>query len=181
MNVERFSIEGLLLLTPRVFGDERGWFKETYQAPRYRELGIPDLPQHNVSSSKRGVIRGLHFQREPHAQGKLIQVLRGSVWDVVVDVREGSPTFGSWLAFDLSADNHRQLWVPPGFAHGFQALELDCELLYLHSAPYSPDAERALNPCDPRLAIHWPLPIVNLSERDRKHAILTEEFKGIVL
>jgi dTDP-4-dehydrorhamnose 3,5-epimerase len=157
MNVERFSIEGLLLLTPRVFGDERGWFKETYQAPRYRELGIPDLPQHNVSSSKRGVIRGLHFQREPHAQGKLIQVLRGSVWDVVVDVREGSPTFGSWLAFDLSADNHRQLWVPPGFAHGFQALEDDTVFHYACSALYNPQAEGAFHVFSQKLALPWPL------------------------
>jgi dTDP-4-dehydrorhamnose 3,5-epimerase len=157
MNVDRCALEGVLQLTPRVFTDDRGWFKETYQAPRYRELGIPELPQHNVSLSKKGVVRGLHFQRDPHAQGKLIQVLRGAVWDVVVDLREGSPTYGQWASFDLSAENHRQLWVPAGFAHGFQALEDDTVFHYACSALYNPAAEGAIHVFSPALALAWPL------------------------
>jgi len=157
MNVQKGRLDGILILTPRVFGDERGWFKETYQAPRYAEFAIPALPQHNVSSSKRGVIRGLHFQREPHAQGKLVQVLSGSVWDVVVDIREGSPTFGEWESFEVSAANHVQIWVPPGFAHGFQACDDDTVFHYACSALYAPAAEGALNVFSAKLALPWPL------------------------
>jgi dTDP-4-dehydrorhamnose 3,5-epimerase len=157
MNVEKGRLEGILVITPRVFGDERGWFKETYQGPRYRDLGIPELPQHNVSLSKKGVVRGLHFQREPHAQGKLIQVLRGAVWDVVVDIRESSPTYGQWESFEVSAENHRQVWIPAGFAHGFQALEDDTVFHYACSALYNPAAEGALHVFSESLALPWPL------------------------
>lgn len=156
MNVERGKIDGVLLVTPRVFSDDRGWFKETYQAPRYRELGVPELPQHNVSLSNKGVIRGLHFQRAPHAQGKLVQVLRGAVWDVVVDIREGSPTYGQWESFELSAENHRQVWVPPGLAHGFQALEDDTVFHYGCSALYEPAAEETLHVFSEALGLPWP-------------------------
>jgi dTDP-4-dehydrorhamnose 3,5-epimerase len=172
MNVQKGRLDGILILTPRVFGDERGWFKETYQAPRYAEFAIPALPQHNVSSSKRGVIRGLHFQREPHAQGKLIQVLRGSVWDVVVDIREGSPTYGQWESFDLSADNHRQLWIPAGFAHGFQALEDDTVFHYACSELYAPAAEGAIYVFSQALTLPWPLrdaAIVNAKDLAAPH------------
>jgi len=157
MNVERCALEGVLQLMPRVFADDRGWFKETYQAPRYREFGIPELPQHNVSLSKKGVVRGLHFQSDPHAQGKLIQVLRGAVWDVVVDLREASPTYGRWVSFDLSAENHRQLWVPAGFAHGFQALEDDTVFHYACSALYDPASEGAIHVFSKELGLPWPL------------------------
>lgn len=156
MNVEKGRLEGILVITPRVFADDRGWFKETYQAPRYRELGIPELVQQNVSLSKKGVIRGLHFQREPHAQGKLIQVLRGAVWDVVVDIREDSPTYGQWESFDVSAENHRQVWIPAGFAHGFQALEDDTVFHYACSALYNPAAEDSFNVFSEALALPWP-------------------------
>lgn len=156
MNVEKGRLEGILVITPRVFGDERGWFKETYQGPRYRDLGIPELPQHNVSLSKKGVVRGLHFQREPHAQGKLIQVLRGAVWDVVVDIRESSPTYGQWESFEVSAENHRQVWIPAGFAHGFQALEDDTVFHYACSALYNPAAEGAYHVFSEELALPWP-------------------------
>ena len=157
MKVERGHLSGVLVLTPRVFADDRGWFKETYHAARYLEAGIPELPQHNVSVSRRGVIRGLHFQRAPHAQGKLVQVLRGAVYDVVVDFREGSPTYGRWEAFEVTAENHRQLWVPAGFAHGFQALEDDTIFHYACSALYAPSAEGAYHPYSESLAIPWPL------------------------
>jgi dTDP-4-dehydrorhamnose 3,5-epimerase len=156
MNVEIGKLEGILVITPRVFVDDRGWFKETYQSPRYSELGIPELVQQNVSLSKKGVIRGLHYQREPHAQGKLVQVLRGAVWDVVVDIRESSPTYGQWEAFDVSAENHRQVWIPPGFAHGFQALEDDTLTVYGCSNTYEPRSEQAIDPLSLLLSIPWP-------------------------
>jgi dTDP-4-dehydrorhamnose 3,5-epimerase len=157
MNVEKGKLEGILLITPRVFSDERGWFKETYQSPRYRELGIPELVQQNVSLSKKGVIRGLHFQREPHAQGKLVQVLWGAVWDVVVDIRENSPTYGEWEAYELRAESHRQIWIPPGFAHGFQALEDDTVFEYACSALFDPASEGAIHVFSKHLGLPWSL------------------------
>lgn len=167
MNVEKGRLEGILVITPRVFSDERGWFKETYQSPRYRELGIPELVQQNVSLSKKGVIRGLHFQREPHAQGKLVQVLQGAVWDVVVDIRENSPTYGQWESFEVSAENHRQVWIPSGFAHGFQALEDDTVFHYACSALYAPVTEGCVSPFSLNISIPWPESDEIRSTRDR--------------
>jgi dTDP-4-dehydrorhamnose 3,5-epimerase len=167
MNVEKGKLEGVLVITPRVFSDDRGWFKETYQSPRYRELGIPELVQQNVSLSKKGVIRGLHFQREPHAQGKLIQVLRGAVWDVVVDIREDSPTYGQWESFDVTAENHRQVWIPAGFAHGFQALEDETVLHYACSGLYHPVSEGCYHAFSELLELPWAAAVeAVLNERD---------------
>ena len=157
MNVTPGRLAGVQLLTPRVFADDRGWFKETYQGPRYATLGIGDLPQHNVSASRKGVIRGLHFQCGAYAQGKLVQVLRGAVWDVVVDMREDSPTHGQWESFEVTAENHLQVWIPAGFAHGFQALEDDTVFHYACTALYNPQAEAAVHVFSPRLALPWPL------------------------
>lgn len=128
-----------------------------------------------------GAVRGMHYQLPPVAEVKLVTCLRGRVFDVAVDLRADSTTFLRWHGEILSPENRRALAIPQGFAHGFQALEVDCELLYLHSAPYRPEAERALNACDPRLGIDWPLPISDMSDRDRGHAMLTENFAGIVL
>jgi dTDP-4-dehydrorhamnose 3,5-epimerase len=129
----------------------------------------------------RGTVRGLHFQHPPYAEIKLVTCLHGEVFDVAVDLRRGSPTFLSWHAERLSGENHRTLAIPRGFAHGFQTLSEDCEMLYLHSAAYQPAAEAGLNPRDPRLAIHWPDEIAQLSERDASHPFIDESFQGVSL
>ena len=126
-------------------------------------------------------MRGLHYQRPPAPEAKLVSCLRGAVWDVAVDLRANSPTFLQWHAQELSAHNHTALLIPPGFAHGFQALEDGAELLYVHSAPYTPACEGALNVHDPRLCITWPLPVHGLSPRDAAHPLLGADFEGIVL
>jgi len=157
MKVLETSIPGLLILEPRVFGDDRGFFMETFHAKKYADAGIPGpFVQDNFSRSARGTLRGLHFQ-EPQAQGKLVQVLAGAVYDVAVDVRRGSPTFGKWEGVELSAQNRRQLWVPPGFAHGFCVLSDSADFHYKCTALYAPETERAIAWNDPDLAIAWPL------------------------
>ena len=166
MKVETTELPGVLVLEPRIFGDERGFFLETYNAPRYAAAGISGpFVQDNLSRSVRGTLRGLHFQ-EPHGQGKLVQVLQGCVWDVAVDVRRGSPTFGQYVARELSAENRRQLWVPPGFAHGFCVLSASADFSYKCTALYSPASERAIAWDDPDLGIAWPITEPLLSGRD---------------
>ena len=147
------------LIRPRRFGDDRGWFVETYNAERYATLGIGiAFVQDNHSMSRDpGVLRGLHWQAPPHAQDKLVRCVRGRIWDVAVDVRRGSPTFGRWVAAELSADNGHQLFVPVGFAHGFVTLEPDTEVEYKVSALYTPSAEGGVLWNDPQLNLPWPL------------------------
>jgi dTDP-4-dehydrorhamnose 3,5-epimerase len=158
------DLPGVVVVEPAVFGDERGWFMESWNGPRFeaglRELGLPaagDFVQDNHSCSKAGVLRGLHYQLPPHPQGKLVRVVRGAAFDVAVDIRRGSPHFGRWTGVELTADNRRQLWIPPGFAHGFLALEDDTHFLYKTSGPYARDCERAIAWNDPAIAIAWPL------------------------
>ncbi len=171
MTAVETEIEGLRVFAPRVFEDERGSFMEVYHAARYAEEGLTErFVQDNLSRSRRGVIRGLHFQRR-HPQGKLIQVVRGAVYDVAVDLRSGSPTFGQHLGVDLSDTNHRQLWVPPGFAHGFCALS-DADVLYKCTDVYHPDDEGGLLWDDPALGIAWPVETPMLSDRDLQHPTL---------
>jgi len=167
MRVTPLAIPEVLLVEPAVFGDARGFFLEAHNQARYAELGIAGpFVQDNVSRSRRGVVRGLHFQ-EPDAQGKLVQALRGAVWDVAVDVRVGSPTFGRWVAAELTAENHRQLWVPAGFAHGFAVLEDDTLFAYKCTAYYRPEHERAVRWDDPAIGIPWPVDgAPQLSARD---------------
>jgi len=156
----------VLLIEPRVFGDSRGFFLETFAAPRYADAGIrAPFVQDNWSRSVRGTLRGLHFQ-EPHAQGKLVQVLRGAVYDVAVDIRRGSPTFGRWVGYELNEENKHQLWVPPGFAHGFAVLSDSCDFLYKCTELYRPDAERSIAWNDPALAIDWKVDAPLLSPKD---------------
>jgi dTDP-4-dehydrorhamnose 3,5-epimerase len=150
---------------PAVFGDDRGWFMESFNAARFdaalRALGLPPAPafvQDNHSCSQAGVLRGLHYQLPPHAQGKLVRVTQGRAWDVAVDIRRDSPRFGQWCAAELSAENRHQLWIPPGFAHGFLALEDDTHFLYKTTDVYARDCERSIRWDDPALAIAWPLP-----------------------
>ncbi len=152
------ALPSVVVVQPRLFRDERGWFFESWSARTTRELvGDATFVQDNHSSSDRGVLRGLHYQLPPSAQGKLVRCGRGRVWDVAVDVRRDSDTFGEWVGEELSADNHRQLWIPPGFAHGFLALTDHAELLYKATAPYDPATERSIAWDDPDLAIDWPL------------------------
>jgi dTDP-4-dehydrorhamnose 3,5-epimerase len=156
MKVEETALPGVLLLRPPVFRDGRGFFRETWRADRYAAAGIAGpFVQDNVSLSTRGVLRGLHFQ-EPGAQGKLVSVLRGEVWDVAVDVRAGSPTFGRWVGYTLSAENGCQLWVPEGFAHGFVVTSDEALFAYKCTGLYLPDAERIVLWNDEDLAIAWP-------------------------
>lgn len=165
------SIPGVILIEPKVYEDARGYFMESFEARRFAEAGIPtSFVQDNQSGSRRGTLRGLHYQiRQP--QGKLVRVVVGEVFDVVVDLRRDSPTFGKWLGTTLSAANRRQLWVPPGLAHGFYVVSDWAEVVYKATDYYAPDAERTLLWNDPALGIEWPIPPGEapiLSEKDRR-------------
>jgi dTDP-4-dehydrorhamnose 3,5-epimerase len=184
--VSRFSIEqlplsGLQAVTRQCLGDSRGFLARLFCADELAAAGwTKTVAQINHTyTARRGTVRGLHFQKPPGAEMKLVSCLRGEVWDVAVDLRKGSPTFLHWHAERLSADNARALLLPEGFAHGFQALTDDVELLYCHSAPYMPNAEAGLNPRDRRLEIAWPLPITEMSSRDAQHPHLDENFAGV--
>ena len=159
-------LEGVLLLEPRAFPDDRGYFLETWNAAAYAEAGLDvAFVQDNLSVSHRGVLRGLHYQN-PTAQGKLVAVLAGAAYDVAVDLRVGSPTFGRWYGVELTEDNHRQLYIPEGFAHGFVALADGTRFAYKCTAPYERAAERSLRWDDPDLGIRWPVEAPRLSEKD---------------
>jgi dTDP-4-dehydrorhamnose 3,5-epimerase len=157
MKIIPTSIPGVVLLEPKVFGDERGFFYESWNKRTFAELGIDgDFVQDNHSKSQKNVLRGLHYQIE-HAQGKLVRVTAGEVYDVAVDLRRSSPTFGRWVGFTLSAEDKRMAWIPPGFAHGFFVTSDSAEFLYKTTDYYSPTHERTLLWNDPQLAIPWPL------------------------
>ncbi len=166
MKVLTTELPGVLVLEPRAFQDARGSFMEVFHSARYAAAGIPGtFVQDNLSRSVKGTLRGLHFQ-EPNGQGKLVQVLSGSVYDVVVDVRRGSPTFGRWTAMELTGENRLQLWVPPGFAHGFCVLSERADFFYKCTDFYSPTSERSIAWNDPELAIPWPVSAPLLSPKD---------------
>ncbi len=167
MNVVPLSIAGVLRVEPKVFADERGAFSELWRADRYQEHGITvSFVQDNVSFSKARVLRGLHFQKEPHGQGKLVSVLSGAVLDVAVDVRVGSPTFGQWVAAELNSDNRHQLYIPPGCAHGFCVTADHAVVSYKCTSLYNPTAEAGVRYDDPSLAIRWPVAEPLLSPKD---------------
>lgn len=177
MNVIDRPLPGVLLLEPKVFGDPRGYFYESYNAQVFYDLGITaSFVQDNVSRSARGVLRGLHYQLDPHAQGKLVRVTAGEVFDVAVDLRRGSPTFGQWFGVMLTAENKRSLWVPPGFAHGFCVTSETAEFAYKVTDFYAPSADRCLLWNDPAIGIDWPdlggEPI--LSDKDRRGVRLAD-------
>ena len=183
--MERFTIEptalpGLSCVQRPRLGDERGFFSRLFCATEFAGVGWqgPVAQINHSYTRQRGTVRGLHFQHAPHAEDKLVNCLRGEVFDVAVDLRRGSPTLLSWHGERLSASNRRALLIPRGFAHGFQTLSDDCEMLYLHSSPYMLQAEGAVNAREPRLAIAWPLPITELSARDAAHPYLDAEFSG---
>lgn len=178
MQIENTAIADVKLITPKIFRDERGFFSETYKVGDLKEAGIlEEFVQDNHAHSKaKYVVRGLHFQTNPSAQGKLIRVTRGAIYDVAVDIRHGSPTFGHHVARTLSTDNWRQLWVPAGFAHGYCTLEPDTEVIYKVTAPYAPDCDRGIAWNDPALKIEWPVPAEEaiLSAKDRDARPLSE-------
>jgi dTDP-4-dehydrorhamnose 3,5-epimerase len=158
MQVSRTTIADVFVLEPRVFGDARGFFLESFNQRAFNEAVGLDVRfvQDNHSRSAKGVLRGLHCQRSPHEQGKLVRVARGRVFDVAVDIRRGSATFGTWVGIELSEANHRQLWIPPGLAHGFLVLSDSADFLYKTTAYYEPTAELSIRWDDPTLAIQWP-------------------------
>jgi dTDP-4-dehydrorhamnose 3,5-epimerase len=167
LNVTTTALPGVLVIEPRVFGEARGWFMETWSDGRYAGHGIPSaFVQDNVSYSVPGVLRGLHYQL-PSGQGKLVSVLQGEVYDVAVDIRSDSPTFGKWVGVTLSSDNHRQLWVPEGFAHGF-FVRTPSIVTYKVNAPYDPRAERGVLWSDEDLGIEWPGQHPLLSDKDAR-------------
>jgi len=176
LEVTPLDLPGALVIAPKRFGDHRGFFSEVFNARRYAEIGIAEtFVQDNHSfSAEKGVIRGLHFQTPPHAQGKLVRVVRGAILDVIVDIRKGSPTFGQHADVELSAENWRQLWVPAGFAHGFCTLTTECEVLYKVTDYFAPDNDKGLAFDDPALGIDWPVAADDaiLSEKDRQHPVL---------
>lgn len=162
------SLSGLLIIEPKVFGDSRGFFLETWNRARYGECGIDeDFVQDNLSFSGKGILRGLHFQN-PNPQGKLVQVLQGEVFDVAVDLRRHSPTFGRWEGVTLSAENKRQLYIPPGFAHGFAVVTDSALFHYKCTRTYSPKDEVTLLWNDPDVGVKWPIESPLLSDKDRK-------------
>lgn len=178
MNVVKTAIDGVLILEPKVFGDERGFFTESYNAKVFdAAIGRHvEFVQDNHSRSVKGVLRGLHYQVAPHAQGKLVRVGSGSVFDVAVDIRPGSPTYGRWVGIELSDQNHRQVWIPPGLAHGFLVTSDRADFLYKTTDYYAPAAERCIRWDDPDLAIRWPLggEAPTLSARDASAPLLRE-------
>ncbi len=175
MEIVKTAIPDVLLIKPDVFGDHRGFFLETWNKARYIAAGFPDVEfvQDNHSRSRKGVLRGLHYQHQ-HPQGKLVQVVTGAVFDVAVDIRRGSPTFGQWVGYELTEDNHYQLWVPPGFAHGFCVLSETADFIYKCTDFYHPEDEMGVLWNDPEINIEWPITQeATLSEKDQNNAVLS--------
>jgi dTDP-4-dehydrorhamnose 3,5-epimerase len=174
MKVTRTKLPGVLVIEPDVFGDDRGWFCETWSQMRYAEIGVPELfVQDNVSMSAKGILRGLHLQH-PWGQGKLVSVVQGSVYDVAVDVRVDSPTFGQWIGATLSAEEHRQVWIPPGFAHGFCVTSDTAVFTYKCTEGYHRETELGIAWNDPDLAIPWPVQSPTLSAKDSAYPRLRD-------
>ena len=186
MNIIETKIKDLLIFEPRVFADDRGWFMESFNQQNFeqilseRGLDIPKFVQDNHSFSKKGVLRGLHYQLNPHAQGKLVRVVQGRAWDVAVDIRKDSETLGQWVGVELSGENRRQFWIPAGFAHGFVALEDNTQFLYKTTDYYSKECERSILWSDPDIGIEWPveeaLQIVLTDKDALAHQFSTAEY-----
>ncbi|MFI3185646.1 MAG: dTDP-4-dehydrorhamnose 3,5-epimerase [Methylococcaceae bacterium] len=176
-------LAGLKLIERQRLGDNRGFLARLFCAEALAKAGwhLPIAQINHTYTAQRGTVRGVHYQLPPHAEMKLVSCIQGEVWDVAVDLRAGSSTFLHWHAEVLSADNNRAMLIPEGFAHGFQTLTDDVQLLYCHSVAYSLEAEAALNAQDPRLAIKWPIKITELSIRDAKHPLLDTKFEGVSL
>lgn len=166
------EIPDVILIEPKIFADDRGYFMETFKEPLFQQNGIAEkFVQDNMSSSTQGTLRGLHYQLDPHGQGKLVRVLKGAVYDVAVDIRRGSPTFGRWVGVELSEANKLSMWIPAGFAHGFYVLSTTAEFTYKCTDVYTPAAERGIIWNDPDIGIVWPVSgnDLILSEKDKKN------------
>jgi dTDP-4-dehydrorhamnose 3,5-epimerase len=178
MKVTKTAIEGVLILEPKVFGDERGFFMESFNQKAFNDAVGSDVAfaQDNHSRSAKGVLRGLHFQRAPNEQGKLVRVTQGSVFDVAVDIRSGSPTYGHWVGVELTDENHRQLWIPGGLAHGFLVTSDIADFLYKTTNYYAPQSEGSIRWDDPTLGIKWPLGMMqpSLSAKDAAAPLLAQ-------
>lgn len=181
LNVTPLPLAGLALVNRVQRGDARGFLARIFCADELEPAGwtAPIAQVNHSFTARRGAVRGMHFQHRPHAEMKLVSCIRGEVWDVAVDMRQGSPTFLQWHAQRLSREDGSALLIPEGFAHGFQTLSDDVELVYCHSRAYAPDSEGGLHPQDSRLAIDWPLEISDISPRDRQHPLITDEFEGV--
>jgi dTDP-4-dehydrorhamnose 3,5-epimerase len=177
------EISGLVVVERDRIRDSRGFLSRLYAADAFQAAGLvkPVIQINHTLTRRIGAVRGMHFQWPPQAETKVVSCVRGEIFDIAVDLRRGSPTFLQWHGEVLSADNLRSLMIPEGFAHGFQALASDCELIYLHTTAYDPTAEGAVNALDPVLGIKWPLEIAELSDRDRAHPLLAADFEGIRL
>jgi len=173
-------LDGLWIVLRKPIADDRGSFCRVYCAEEFRRAGLrkPIAQINHTHTRSKGAVRGLHFQYPPHAESKIVSCLRGEVFDVAVDIRKGSRTFLRWHAEILTDQNRKSLLIPEGFAHGFQTLMENCEMLYLHSSPFELSAEGALHVADPKLGIDWPLAVTELSERDRAHPFIDSDFDG---
>ncbi|MCC1495298.1 dTDP-4-dehydrorhamnose 3,5-epimerase family protein [Alcanivorax sp. 1008] len=174
-------IAGVKVVERTLISDHRGGLSRLFCAEELAAAGWdkPVMQINHAHTKSSGAIRGMHFQHAPHAEMKLVSCVRGRIWDVAVDLRAGSATFMQWFAQELSASNRLAMLIPQGVAHGFQALEGDCEILYLHSSCYQPDAEDGINPFDPALAINWPVEMTDISEKDHSRAFVDQSFTGI--
>ena len=181
MIIKPTTIDGLFIIHFQAIGDSRGWFARTYCKKEFEKIGFKkEWVQFNHSfTSKKGTLRGMHYQLPPYSEAKLIRCISGAVYDVSLDLRKDSPTFLKWFGVELSAENKKMILIPEGFAHGFLTLAEDSELIYNHSEFYTPDSEGAVRYDDPLVNIHWPLEVLNISEKDSKHPYLTTDFKGI--
>ena len=175
------KLQGAFIITPDLIEDERGFFARTFCRREFESQGLdPNIVQCNISFNKtKGTLRGMHYQARPHSEAKLVRCTAGDIYDVIIDLRPESPTFKQWFAAELSAENRRLLYIPKGFAHGFQTLAHNTELIYHHSAFHSPDYARGLRFDDPALNIAWPLPVIMVTPKDRSYPLVENNFKGI--
>ena len=174
-------LAGLIVVEREPIADERGRLERLFCADEFatQKIQLPVLQTNRTVTTRKATVRGMHFQYPPHAETKLVCCLMGKVFDVAIDLRRSSPTFLRWHGEELSANNNKSLLIPAGFAHGLQTLEDECELLYFHSAAYAADAEGGIHPSDPKIGVAWPLPIGEMSVRDRGHPALTSDFTGL--
>lgn len=181
MIFEKLHLEGSYLISLTPVGDSRGWFARTYCKNEFSQIGHDkEWVQINHSfTSLKGTVRGMHFQKPPYSEIKMLRCISGSVYDVIIDLRKDSPTFLKWYGIELSAENKKMLYIPEGFAHGFQTLEDNTELIYHHSEFYNPEAEDGILFNDKMVNISWPLPVTEMSDRDKNHSILNSTFKGL--
>lgn len=175
------SLAGCYIIELTPFSDDRGWFARTYCKDEFQKIGHTKewLQMNHSFTAKQGALRGMHFQKPPYSEIKLVRCIAGAVFDVVIDLRKTSPSFMKWFGVELSAKNKKMIYIPEGFAHGFQTLTDNCELIYSHSAMYMQEAEGGLMYNDPALGIEWPLAITDISEKDKKHNLLDKNFNGI--